>query len=174
MAGVLRRRAQSTRWADPLGPARHAVRLRHGPRRRVSWRTCAIYANWLHNNKSSDRSAFLNGAYDVSTFGNRPGPSGESVFTDQLTHNPGARYWIPTLDEWLKAAHFLPTGNGGQGQWYLYPTGSDTPPRYGPPPGFQGGSPLNQANAGFSIIPGRDEFRIPLGAYSTTSPWGLF
>jgi hypothetical protein len=38
----------------------------------------AMYCNWLHNNQSTDRQAFLNGAYDVSTFGY----SG-TVFTDQ-------------------------------------------------------------------------------------------
>ncbi len=45
----------------------------------VSWRTCAIFCNWLHNNKSLDRAAFLSGAYDVSTFGDRAGPGGVST-----------------------------------------------------------------------------------------------
>ena len=75
----------------------------------VDWRTCAIFCNWLHNGKSSARSAFLSGAYDVSTFGYISSAGG---FTDQLTHNAGTSYWIPTLDEWLKAAHFDPNRNG--------------------------------------------------------------
>jgi len=35
----------------------------------ISWRVAAMYCNWLHNDKRNDRAAFLNGAYDVSTFG---------------------------------------------------------------------------------------------------------
>jgi len=65
----------------------------------VSWRTAARYCNWLHHGKSSDPATLENGAYDISTFGFNL----DGTFTDQLTHNPGARYWIPTLDEWLKA-----------------------------------------------------------------------
>ncbi len=58
----------------------------------ISWRMAAMYANWLNNDQSSDRSAFLNGAYDVSTFTYTPA----GRFRDQLTHNPDAKYWIPT------------------------------------------------------------------------------
>ena len=35
----------------------------------ISWRVAAMYCKWLHNDKRTDRAAFLNGAYDVSTFG---------------------------------------------------------------------------------------------------------
>jgi len=84
------------RWAVPPGHEMYPVG-------NISWRMAAMYCNWLCNNKSTDRSAFLNGAYDVSTFGY----SGNSI-TDQPTHTPGARYWIPTLDEWIKAAHYDP------------------------------------------------------------------
>lgn len=136
----------------------------------LDWRTAARYANWLCNDKSSARSAIDNGAYDASTFGeSRPG-----VYTDQAAHTPGARYWIPTLDEWMKAAYFDPNGNGtAQGRWWQQPNGGDTPLMYGPPPGYPGGSPLNQANAGFEL-PGLSHLFIPLGSYpSVVSPWGL-
>ncbi len=138
----------------------------------ITWRTAAVYCNWLTNNKSLDRSAFMNGAYDVSTFGYVG-----QTFTDQFTHNPGATYWIPTWDEWLKAAHYDPwreNGDGTVGGWWQYSTSSDVAPIYGPPPGFPGGSPLNQANAGFLAANLSDQFRIPLGAYDVTSPWGLY
>jgi formylglycine-generating enzyme required for sulfatase activity len=140
------------RWIVPAGNEMRAV----GD---ISWRMAAIYCNWLHNGKSLDRSAFMSGAYDVSTFGffgNR--------FTDQEAHSPDAKYWIPTWDEWLKAAHFDPNKNGGAGGWWQYDIGSDTAPVYGPPG-------TGQANAGFSAP---DPFVIPLGAYPTVqSPWGL-
>lgn len=131
----------------------------------LTWRQAAMYTNWLSNDKSSDLSARLNGAYDASTFAfTSPG-----VWTDQPTHSPGARYWIPTLDEWIKAVHFDPiaTGpNGEQGRWWLQPNGTDIPLTYGPP--GQG-----QANSGFTL-PNGGEWSIPLGSYpQTVSPWGL-
>ncbi|MFZ2874365.1 MAG: SUMF1/EgtB/PvdO family nonheme iron enzyme [Phycisphaerales bacterium] len=134
----------------------------------VTWRTAAMYCNWLHNGKTTDRAGFMNGAYDVSTFG----ANSEGVFTDQPAHSPGARYWIPTLDEWMKAAHYDPAKqnpDGSTGGWWLY-LSSDTPLRYGLPPWLGGNG---QANAGFALQDDT-QFGIPLGAYADSlSPWGL-
>ncbi|MFN7022432.1 MAG: SUMF1/EgtB/PvdO family nonheme iron enzyme, partial [Phycisphaerales bacterium] len=127
----------------------------------ITWRTAAIYCNWLHNGKATNREAFLNGAYDVTTFGYVG-----NIFQDQLTHHPDARYWIPTWDEWLKAAHYDPAkdnGDGTIGGWWVYSNATDTP-LIGGPPG------AGQANFGFAS----GAFSIPLGAYpDTRSPWGL-
>jgi len=141
----------------------------------VDWRTCAIYANWLCHEKGTDRAVFMNGAYDVSTFGYL---NGGSLFTDQITRSPGARYWIPSLDEWMKAAHYDPgklNGDGTRGGWWTYANGSDTPFVYGPPGFLVNGQPTT-ANSGWSAFqyPGQSPFLVPLGAYATTSPWGLF
>ncbi|CAG0981402.1 hypothetical protein PHYC_01786 [Phycisphaerales bacterium] len=135
----------------------------------IEWRTAARYANWLHNDMSDSVLALADGAYDTSTFGDNP----DGTFTDQVTHHPDARYWIPTLDEWLKAAHYDPDRYGpGQGGWWQYSNGSDTPYQYGPPEGYPGGSGANQANAGFNL-PDFGEFAIPLNSYPVVSPWGL-
>ncbi len=169
------------RWAVPAGNEMMPVG-------NISWRMAAMYCNWLCNNKSTDRAAFMNGAYDASTFGYQ-GSSG--IFTDQLTHNPGAQYWIPTWDEWLKAAHYDPNKqntDGTVGGWWKYSTTSDTAPAYGPAgvhlhaggvgvvPGPAPNGPLAQANAGWdgTNFVGSNPFAIPLGAYATTSPWGLY
>lgn len=138
----------------------------------ITWRMCAIYCNWLHNNKGADLAAFMNGAYDVSTFSNGP------LYTDQLTRSPGARYWIPSLDEWMKAAHWDPSkdnGDGTVGGWWRYPNGTDVSPVYGPPGVLIGGR-LAEANAGWSDFnfPGYNPFAVPLGAYQgVVSPFGL-
>lgn len=131
----------------------------------IAWRDAARYCNWLHNEQSSDLSALQNGAYDTSTFTNDP--DNPSRFNDQRTHNPDARFWIPTWDEWLKATHYDPDRNGpGQEGWWLYPNGSDTQPIPGPPG-------VGETSAGYRIEP-FGHFNIPLGAYpDTLSPWGL-
>ena len=144
------------RWSVPAGREMNPV----GD---ISWRMAAMYCNWLCNGKSTARSAFMNGAYDASTFAN--------LLTEQTTHTPGAPYWLPTFDEAIKAAHFDPKRNGtGQGGWWAYNITSDTAPRYGPP-GAQVSGGLAQANAGyFSPSP----YGTLLGAYPTVqSPWGL-
>jgi len=129
----------------------------------ASWRTSARLVNWLHNDKSSDLSAIADGAYDTSTFGQ----TAPGVFTDQVAHHPGARYWIPTLDENLKAWHYDPQRFGpGQGGYWQYSHSSDNPPIFGPPG-------IGEANAQFSL-PNFGQYDIPLGSYpNTRSPWGL-
>lgn len=150
------------RWSVPAGREMWAV----GD---IGWRMGAMYCNWLHNNKANTREAFLNGAYDVSTFG------GSGNFTDQATRSPGARYWIPSWDEWLKAAHYDPNKFGqGQEGWWLYSTTSDTAPIAGPPSSMAPQS-MGQVNTAGGQFFGVNPFTIPLGAYAdVTSPWGLY
>lgn len=127
----------------------------------IPWRTGAVFCNWLHNNKANNPEAFMSGAYDTSTFGDLD-PIG---FTDQASRSPGARYWIPSLDEWLKGAYYDPNKDG-VGGWWLSPNGTDNPIQYGVPG-------IGDANAGFTL-PGQAEFLIPLSSYpQTASPWGL-
>jgi hypothetical protein len=151
----------------------------------ISWRTAAIYCNWLHNGKGTNRDAFLTGAYDVSTF---TFFNGGSTFTDQLTRSSGARYWIPSLDEWMKAAHYdpnKPNSDGSVGGWWQYSTTSDARPAYGPPGqrvrtvfplGPDPNGPLAMVNAGWDDFDfaGFDPYAIALGSYAVTSPWGLY
>lgn len=131
----------------------------------INWRDCAQFVNWLNNDKSPSPEALTHGAYDTSSFTQNPNNS----LNDQLFHDPDAKYWIPTLDEWLKAAHYDPDRYGqGQEGWWEYSTMSDTPPI----PGFPG---VGQTSAGDPQGLGEpSRLSIPLGAYpDTVSPWGL-
>jgi sulfatase modifying factor 1 len=129
----------------------------------MSWRMAARYCNWLQNGKGTQQAAFESGAYDTSTFTQNPDES----YNDQLTHSPGAKYWIPTRDEWAKAAFFDPNryGPGQQGYW-RFPNRSNDPPITGLP--GTGG----ETNAG--IIFPSDPYAMDVGSYPTVlSPWGL-
>lgn len=139
-------------WAVPAGNEMRPVG-------NISWRTAAIYCNWLCNGQALTRDAFMNGAYDVNTFGYV-----NATFTDQFVHNPGAQYFIPTLDQWMVAAHYDPNRFGvGQPGYWLWANARDTATPMGPPG-------VGEANWGF--FDGQN--LIPLGAYPfVQSPWGL-
>src|SRR5690606_18221991 len=90
-------------------------------------------------------------------------------YTDQSTRHADARYWIPNMDEWLKAAHYDPHKHGqDEGGWWIYNNGSDTP-LVGGPPG------VGDTSAGWVIDDNaRPAWETPLGSYpQTMSPWGL-
>ncbi len=131
----------------------------------MSWHNAARYCNWLHNEKALTRDAFEGGAYDASTFVRAPGEKGRpGPWLSQAERSPGARFFIPDLDEWLKAVYYDPDrfGPSGPGYW-MYPNSSDTPPVIGPP--GTGG----ETNAGLGF-----EYPLDVGQYpQTTSPWGL-
>jgi len=148
------------RWTVPTsGPAAML------PVSGITWREAALFCNWLNNGKPTERASIATGAYDTSTWGGTP-----PTFTDGPTHLPGAQFWIPSLDEWIKAAHFDPHRYGeGSGGWWVYPNGSDDPLVSGLP-----GTPGSQTSAGVVTEEPWGEWSIPLGAYpDVQSPWGL-
>jgi hypothetical protein len=81
----------------------------------------ARYINWLHNGMVNEQWAFESGVYDTSTFY----LDENLVAQHDLTPAPGARYWIPSFSEMLKAAYYDPEKDGGQGGWWLFPNRSD-------------------------------------------------
>lgn len=44
------------------------------------------------------------------------------------THSPSAKYWIPSEDEWTKAAYYNPNLNGGSGGYFIWATQSNEHP----------------------------------------------
>jgi hypothetical protein len=126
----------------------------------MSWINAARYCNWLHNDRINAAWAFETGAYDTSTFVNQ----GSGVWSGQNVRSPNARFWVPSLDEWVKGMYYDPNKFGqGVGGYNLYPTGSDIAPVTGLP-----GTPGAQT----SVDLGPDRFNV--GSYpNVMSPWGL-
>lgn len=86
----------------------------------VNWWDAARVSNWLHNGAqnylTSDSSASApqnSGAYTLGTATSGTVPA----------RNSGATYWIPTENEWYKAAFFNPTLNSGSGGYRFYGNG---------------------------------------------------
>jgi sulfatase modifying factor 1 len=105
--------------------SKYAARTNMGdkPVNFVSWFDAARVANWLHNGgltygtTDSSASAPQNtGAYTLGT-----ATSGTA-----FTRNSDAQYFLPTEDQWYKAAYYK--GNGTNAGYWDYATQSDTAP----------------------------------------------
>ena len=83
----------------------------------VSWFDCARYCNWLHNNKpsgSQDNTTTETGSYTLNGATSGVG----------ITRNINATYYIPSENEWYKAAYYK--GRGTNAGYWTYATQSDT------------------------------------------------
>lgn len=93
----------------------------------VSWLDAARFINWMHNGGTGAASTET-GVYTLN------GASGG----DAPKRNAGATFWLPTANEWYKAAYYK-GGNTNAGYWD-YATQSNTAP------GNLLGSDPNEAN----------------------------
>jgi uncharacterized delta-60 repeat protein len=135
----------------------------------VSMSDAMRFANWMHNGQPTGGQTVdttEDGTYTLALGGLAP-------------RNPGAAVFIPSEDEWYKAAYYDPT-KGGSNYW-LYPTRSDDAPGnvIGPLP--------NQANyftdlgsKVFSVTQRPDydprlNYLTPVGAFTSSgSYYGTF
>lgn len=130
----------------------------------MAWEYAARYVNWLHNGKIIERWAFETGVFDTSTFAPLP----DGTYAVQQYHSPHARFWLPTVDEWTKAAYWDPHKwdqyADQMGSYWLYPNMTDVSliplllPRDG-----------GQRNGGYLFPFPRDVGNFP----NKKSPWGV-
>lgn len=121
----------------------------------VSFLDACRFCNWLHNGQGEGDTE--TGAYTLKGYSGTDGR--------RIRRNPEARFFVPTEDEWYKAAYFDPTKPGGPGYW-RYPTRSDSKPGRDP------ASP-NAANwfSGNLLDPVR--FYSEVGSFpNAVGPWG--
>jgi sulfatase modifying factor 1 len=144
----------------------------------VSWWDAARFANWMANGQPTGAQSSTtteNGAYNVNgaTTGSAPGKN-------EINPNTSAAptFYIPTENEWYKAAYYSPNLDGGTGGYYAYATQSDTAP------GNIIVSTANQANyftgAGYSVTQSssndaNQNYLTDVGAFSgSVSFYGTF
>jgi formylglycine-generating enzyme required for sulfatase activity len=89
----------------------------------VSFYSALRFANWLNNGQGSGDTE--SGAYTL--LGGTPTPSNGTT----ITRNPGATVFLPSEDEWYKAAYYK--GGGTNAGYWLYATQSDALPASVPP-----------------------------------------
>ncbi len=123
----------------------------------VSFYDSLRFGNWLHNGQPTGPQGpetTEDGAYTFA------GP--ESVGP----RNPDAQVFLPTEDEWYKAAYYK-GGSTDAGYWD-YATGSDEVPLSEPPPGGE-----NSANYSWAV--GEPYYTSEVGAYALSdSAYGTF
>jgi formylglycine-generating enzyme required for sulfatase activity len=85
----------------------------------VSWFEAATFVNWLNDLKgASPAYKFNGGTFELW----QPGDAGYN--SNNRFRNSQAVYFLPSTDEWYKAAYY----DASAGVYYNYPTGSDTVP----------------------------------------------
>ena len=135
--------------------SKYSVMSGHGnhPVNWVTWYDTIRFANWLNNGQGSGDTE--SGAYTLLGGTARPS-NGLSI-----TRNAGATVFLPSENEWYKAAYNVP----GTSSYNLYPTSSSLAPTASLPTGL-----ANHAN--YDGVVGN---LTDVGAYSgTTSPYGAF
>jgi len=92
----------------------------------VSWGDAARFANWLSNGQPigpQDPATTEDGSYALHGALTDP----ELMAVTRKMPAEGGRFFIPSEDEWYKAAYYDPEKPGGPGYW-RYPTVSDEAP----------------------------------------------
>lgn len=95
----------------------------------VSWFDAARFANWMANGQptgAQDAATTENGAYTLAGAVSGSAPGLNATNPNTLA---APTFWIPTENEWYKAAYYQPTASGGPSDGYwTYATRSDTLP----------------------------------------------
>ncbi len=131
----------------------------------VSWFDAARFANWLQNGQGAGSTE--TGAYTLvggQTSGTAP------------AKNPNAQFYIPTENEWYKAAYYK--GSGTNAGYWDYATQSDSVP--GNTIG-SGANQVNYQNGVFAVtqssgtLPSSQNYLTDVGAFSgSVSAYGTF
>ena len=127
----------------------------------VSWYNTLRFANWLHNGQptgAQDTTTTEDGAYDMSL--------GSAV-----VRKPGAMVFLPSEDEWYKAAYHK--NDGVTGNYFDYSSSSDSVPGRDMTETTNPGNNANYANPDHLI--GSPYYRTEVGEFELSdSPYGTF
>lgn len=130
-----------------------AANLANKPVNYVSYWDSLRFINWLNNGQGDGDTD--TGAYTLNSYNGNDGRT--------IVRNIGFRWYLPSEDEWYKAAYYK--GGGTDAAYWDYPTQSDTAPTATLPT-----SAANSANYNWALGAATD-----VGAYTgSASAYGTF
>jgi formylglycine-generating enzyme required for sulfatase activity len=134
----------------------------------VSFWDALRFANWLNNGQPSGAQGAgttEGGAYTLT-------PS--AIANNTVARNPGALAFVPSENEWYKAAYYEAAG----GTYFNSPTSSDLAPDSAPPPASANAANIwegTYALTGSANLDSGFNYLTDVGAYaSAESPYGTF
>jgi formylglycine-generating enzyme required for sulfatase activity len=148
--------ASGSKYSVKAGTAPSGVAFTNMPVLFTTWFSAARFVNWIQNGEQANSSSMETGAYTLNnqTAGNAP------------ARNPGATVFLPSRDEWYKAAFY---NGAGAGSWNTWAGGSNTQPGNT----VTNVTLANVANYGGSATPTTNP--IAVGSYvNTTSSYGVY
>ena len=99
----------------------------------ATWADAAQFANWLHNGQPAghqDSSTTEDGEYTIN------GTTGTLLIG--VVRNANAKWFIPSENEWYKAAYYQPADKGGDiDNYWNYPMRTNDVPFSDQPPGLR-------------------------------------
>jgi sulfatase modifying factor 1 len=99
------------------------------PATSITWYQAAAFVNWLNTNEGCapayNLSYDANNGYSMALW---PTNQAWTNGGTNLYRSANCRYFLPSENEWYKAAYYDPTKNRRKGGYWLYPTGSDRAP----------------------------------------------
>src|SRR3954465_14137793 len=124
-ASISRSGASGSYVYSVIGSANH-------PATYFSWGDAVRFANWLHNGQPTGAQTAAtteDGAYALNG-------ATSNVALTSITRKAGAKWYIPTVSEWYKAAYYQPASKGGDSDGYwAYPMKTNNTPYSDQPPG---------------------------------------
>jgi formylglycine-generating enzyme len=136
------------------------------PVNHVSWGDAARFCNWLANGQPTGTE--MSGTTETGSYTLNGALTAAALLS--VTRNTSATWFVPTENEWYKAAFYNPT----TGAYYGYATSSNTLPSNvlaNPDPGNSANFLDSQDN--FTI--GNPYYRTTVGAFAhSSSPYGTF
>ena len=127
----------------------------------VSWYDAIRFSNWLHNGQGSGNTE--TGAYTITDWDGTNGTVSN--------RNVDAQVWLPSENEWYKAAYHK--NDGETGNYFDYPTSSDSIPGRDMTEATNAGNNANYDDNGHLI--GSPYYRTEVGEFELSdSPYGTF
>ena len=137
------------------------------PVNKITWGDAVRFCNWLHNGQptgaqdlttTEDGAYFINGARQV-----------EALMA--VSRKENAKWFLPTEDEWYKAAYHK--NDGDTGNYFDYPTTSDSVPGCDMSEATNPGNNANYRDGDYLI--GSPYYRTEVGQFGLSdSPYGTF